>query len=268
MVLGIAVLAALRFDGAGGHSLGWFLALAAAALAAGLCLAGAAAALVIADRLARTRRRAGGPVAGHGPANGRALCGRNDDPPAWRSASPGRSALVSFSVLPNYIGRWDDPLVAADEPATAVRQDGRGRRRLPRTPAWQPTTPPPNDGCPAMNLDPTELAEHVNDADAFELPFGYRDCICRAIYGHQITKFMVLELVVAILMVLIFVPLARKLANGKPPKGRFWNMFEAMILFIRNDVVRPAVGQSRRRPLPAADPLLCSSSSCSAICWA
>jgi len=42
--------------------------------------------------------------------------------------------------------------------------------------------------------------------------------------------------------VLIFVPLSRKLANGKPPKGRFWNMFEAMVLFIRNEVVRPAIG--------------------------
>jgi F-type H+-transporting ATPase subunit a len=47
--------------------------------------------------------------------------------------------------------------------------------------------------------------------------------------------------VAAILIVLIFVPLARKLAKG-PPKGRFWNMFEALILFIRNQVVRPAVG--------------------------
>ena len=54
---------------------------------------------------------------------------------------------------------------------------------------------------------------------------------------------MVLELVAAVLMVLIFVPLARKLADGKPPKGRFWNMFEAMILFIRNEVVRPAIGR-------------------------
>ncbi len=93
-----------------------------------------------------------------------------------------------------------------------------------------------------MNLDLAKLAEHVNDANAFELPFGYAVHL-PIIYGHQITKFMVLELVAAILMVLIFVPLARKLAGGNPPKGRFWNMFEAMIVFLRNGVVRPAIGR-------------------------
>ena len=89
-------------------------------------------------------------------------------------------------------------------------------------------------------LDPTKLAEHVKDANAFEFPFGYSWHL-PSIYGHQITKFMVLELAAAILIVLIFVPLARKLAKG-PPKGRFWNMFEAMLLFIRDKVVRPAIG--------------------------
>lgn len=93
-----------------------------------------------------------------------------------------------------------------------------------------------------MNLDPVKLAEHVTDANAFELPFGY-EVHLPSIHGHQITKFMVLELVAAILLVLIFVPLARKLAGGNPPKGRFWNMLEAMIMFIRNQVVWPAVGR-------------------------
>jgi F-type H+-transporting ATPase subunit a len=43
--------------------------------------------------------------------------------------------------------------------------------------------------------------------------------------------------------VVIFVPLSRKLASGKPPKGRLGNAFELMILFIRNEVVRPAIGR-------------------------
>ena len=92
-----------------------------------------------------------------------------------------------------------------------------------------------------MELDPANLVKHVNDAEAFELPLGIEIELPK-IFGHQITKFMVMELVVAILMVLIFVPLARKLANDRPPKGRFWNMFEAIVMFIRDGVVRPAVG--------------------------
>jgi F-type H+-transporting ATPase subunit a len=93
-----------------------------------------------------------------------------------------------------------------------------------------------------MNLDPAKLVKHVNDAEAFELPFGIEIELPK-LFGHQITRFMVLELVVAILMVLIFVPLARKAARNGPPKGRFWNMFEAMVLFLRDGVVRPAVGR-------------------------
>jgi F-type H+-transporting ATPase subunit a len=93
-----------------------------------------------------------------------------------------------------------------------------------------------------MNLDPSKLVNHVKDADAFELPFGWEIALPK-VYGHQITKFMVVELIAAIFIVLVFVPLARRLANGKPPKGRSWNMFEAIVLFIRDGVVRPAMGR-------------------------
>jgi len=93
-----------------------------------------------------------------------------------------------------------------------------------------------------MDLDPVKLAGHVKDAPGFELPFHIELALPK-VCGLQITKFMVLELVAAVAMVLIFVPLARKLAGGKPPKGRFWNLFELIILFIRNEVVRPAIGR-------------------------
>jgi F-type H+-transporting ATPase subunit a len=90
-------------------------------------------------------------------------------------------------------------------------------------------------------LDPVKLADHVKDAPAFELPFGIEIELPK-IFGLQITKFMVLELVVAILLVLIFVPLGQKIKNGNPPKGRFWNMLEAIVLYLRNEVVRPSIG--------------------------
>jgi F-type H+-transporting ATPase subunit a len=93
-----------------------------------------------------------------------------------------------------------------------------------------------------MELDPVKLADHVKDAHAFEFPFGFEWELPK-ILGHQITKFMVLELLAAALMVLIFVPFARRVADGRPPKGRFWNMLDVMILFLRNEVVRPAIGR-------------------------
>jgi F-type H+-transporting ATPase subunit a len=62
------------------------------------------------------------------------------------------------------------------------------------------------------------------------------------VLGFQLTKFMVLELIAAVLMIVVFVPLARRIAKGGPPRGGFWNMFEAMIVFLRDEVARPAIG--------------------------
>lgn len=95
-------------------------------------------------------------------------------------------------------------------------------------------------------IDINEAADHVRDAPGFHLPFGvHLDLPSFNILGYQfqLTKFMVLELVAAVLMVLIFVPLARQVATGKPPRGRFWNLFEAMVLFVRDEMARPAIGR-------------------------
>src|SRR5262245_32487973 len=58
-------------------------------------------------------------------------------------------------------------------------------------------------------------------------------------YRFQLTKFMILELIAALLILLIFLPLARKIREGGLPKGRFWNLFEGLLLFVRDDICRP-----------------------------
>ena len=52
---------------------------------------------------------------------------------------------------------------------------------------------------------------------------------------------MVMELIAAALVVLVMIPVVR---TSRTPVSRGWfmNMFEAMILFIRDDVARPAIG--------------------------
>lgn len=61
------------------------------------------------------------------------------------------------------------------------------------------------------------------------------------VFGHtfQITKFMILEVLAAVLILLIYVPICRRARNGALPKGRWWNAFESVLTFIRNEVVRP-----------------------------
>jgi F-type H+-transporting ATPase subunit a len=114
-----------------------------------------------------------------------------------------------------------------------------------------------------MATDTSELLKHVQDADSFDVPALLWEYLPEPLRGEhvghvplprfetelfgrqlelQLTKFMVLELVAAVLMVLVFVPLAWKIAGGGPPRGRLWNLFEAMLLFLRDEVARPAIG--------------------------
>jgi len=59
----------------------------------------------------------------------------------------------------------------------------------------------------------------------------------------QLTKYMILELIAAFLIVAIFVPLARRARSGIHPRGPFWNAFEGVLTFIRDDVARPNLGE-------------------------
>lgn len=63
------------------------------------------------------------------------------------------------------------------------------------------------------------------------------------IFGLQITKFMVLELLAAGLILAIFIPLCRRAAKGDLPRGPFWNAFESLLTFIRNEVAKPNLGE-------------------------
>jgi F0F1-type ATP synthase membrane subunit a len=59
----------------------------------------------------------------------------------------------------------------------------------------------------------------------------------------KITKFMVLETLIALLLCLFFIVLAQRLKGGKSARGRWWNLLEVFLLFIRDDVARPCIGK-------------------------
>jgi F-type H+-transporting ATPase subunit a len=63
----------------------------------------------------------------------------------------------------------------------------------------------------------------------FNLPFG-------------LSKFIVLELVAALLIMLIFIPLAKRMEKGEPPRGIWDNFFYWMLDFIRERIVKPNFG--------------------------
>jgi F-type H+-transporting ATPase subunit a len=62
-------------------------------------------------------------------------------------------------------------------------------------------------------------------------------------YGipFALTKFMILELIAAGLIIAIYVPLARRAAREGTPRGPWWNAFESLLTFIRDQVAKPTL---------------------------
>jgi F-type H+-transporting ATPase subunit a len=83
--------------------------------------------------------------------------------------------------------------------------------------------------------------DHVIDHPTLELPI-VGDLELPVVLGLQVTRFMVMELVAALLLILVFVPLARHAARNRVTKGPFLNIFESIVLFIRDQIARPAIG--------------------------
>ena len=65
-----------------------------------------------------------------------------------------------------------------------------------------------------------------------------------------VTKFQVLLVVAAVVVAVPFILLARKVQDGTPPRGPFWNFLESLLLYIRDEVVRPNVGHGGDKYLP------------------
>jgi len=72
-------------------------------------------------------------------------------------------------------------------------------------------------------------------------PFGTLDSLYEKKSGFCISKYMILELLLAGLLLLVFTRLAKRLRSGEPATGAVANLFEAMILFVRDQIARPAI---------------------------
>ena len=94
-----------------------------------------------------------------------------------------------------------------------------------------------------------DVFHHVRDAVGFDVPGGYMDSHGHGLLdftlpniGFPLTKFMVLQVVAAVFCLIVFRGLAKRIQSGQPAKGRFWNFWESIALYIRDEVVRPTIG--------------------------
>jgi F-type H+-transporting ATPase subunit a len=105
-----------------------------------------------------------------------------------------------------------------------------------------------------------DVFHHIRDSIHFELP-GFLGgatpdlpLINLGFYQFQITKFMVLQVVAGLLVLVIFSGLARHIRSGRPARGRFWNFWELLAVAIRDDVARPAIGTGHHHDEHDHDP--------------
>jgi len=83
---------------------------------------------------------------------------------------------------------------------------------------------------------------HLSGKILIPQPFGELRNLHEAESGFAISKFMVIELMVAIIMFVLFSRLARKIKSGNPVRGRFSNFLEMFLVFIRDEIARPSIG--------------------------
>ena len=83
-------------------------------------------------------------------------------------------------------------------------------------------------------------------------PFGTLNNLYSAASGFCISKFMVIQVIVAVLLAWAFISLANRMkqSRGNATKGRFANMLETFLLFMRDEVARHAIGHGADQYVP------------------
>ncbi len=70
-------------------------------------------------------------------------------------------------------------------------------------------------------------------------------------YGEfQVTRFMLLQLIAGAIVLAIFLPLSRRIRQGGAPKGKWWNLIEGMLTFVRDEIVKPNLHGDTDRYMP------------------
>jgi F-type H+-transporting ATPase subunit a len=82
--------------------------------------------------------------------------------------------------------------------------------------------------------------EHVLDSKSWNI---FENLNVSFTLPGRFTKYMILELIAAGLVVAIFIPLSKRVRNGEPPRGRFWNAMEGLLTFVRDFVAKPCIGE-------------------------
>jgi F-type H+-transporting ATPase subunit a len=65
-----------------------------------------------------------------------------------------------------------------------------------------------------------------------------------------VTKYSILMMLAAALICWIYLPLAKKIQTGEAPSGIWWNFFESILTFTRDEIAKPYIGKEADRYVP------------------
>ncbi len=149
----------------------------------------------------------------------------------WEAEQPGKS-LSDFVEAERPAAGWYARLAAEEEWAeewAGIKEEAEDVEEYTKTHTWS------SEKLQAYNsrLDGKVVIPQV---------FGGK---LRNFYEREsgvcVSKYMIVEFVVAVLIVAIFSWLGRRVATGAAPKGRLWNLLEAILVYFRDQVARPAL---------------------------
>ncbi|HBE71016.1 MAG TPA: ATP synthase F0 subunit A [Planctomycetaceae bacterium] len=86
-----------------------------------------------------------------------------------------------------------------------------------------------------------EYNEHLSGKVFIPQPFATLRNAYETESGLGISRYMIIEVVVAIIIFLVFTWLAGKIKDGGAPKGKIWNLLESFLTFLKTEVVEQGI---------------------------
>jgi F-type H+-transporting ATPase subunit a len=98
--------------------------------------------------------------------------------------------------------------------------------------------------------DPDAFSHALNGKILIPQPFGELKNLYQPRSGICISRNMVLEVFVAVTLCVLLIMLANRIRSGAHARGKLWNFLEMLVVFIRDQVARPAIGHDADRFMP------------------
>jgi hypothetical protein len=91
-------------------------------------------------------------------------------------------------------------------------------------------------------------SRHLSGKILIPQPFARLANLYEKEWGFGISRFMIIEVAVAIILWATFSWLGRNVKSGDRPRGSLWNLLEVFVVFVRDEIARPVIGHHAPTP--------------------